>query len=165
MVYKFTTLSRTEVEAMLGLSLQETRVYQEAKAEGEELGRQEGLEEGLEEGRRQERKSLVLLLLNQKFAPLDESLSRCVEALSLEQLEEALAIALNESTQLEAVETWVQTAIAQNLTEQLTDKFGSLPSPLSEQLQAASLEQLSTLQQAELSTFETVTDLLKDNDD
>ncbi|MFN6519260.1 MAG: Rpn family recombination-promoting nuclease/putative transposase [Nostoc sp. CreGUA01] len=33
-VYKFSTLSREEVEAMLGLTLQETRVYQEAKAEG-----------------------------------------------------------------------------------------------------------------------------------
>jgi len=35
-VYKFSTLSREEVEAMLGLTLQETRVYQEAKAEGRE---------------------------------------------------------------------------------------------------------------------------------
>ncbi len=35
-VYKFSSLSREEVEAMLGLSLEETRVYQEAKAEGRE---------------------------------------------------------------------------------------------------------------------------------
>lgn len=35
MVYKFTTLSRREIEAMLGITLQETRVYREAKAEGE----------------------------------------------------------------------------------------------------------------------------------
>jgi len=35
-VYKFSSLSREEVEAMLGLSLEETRVYQEAKAEGQE---------------------------------------------------------------------------------------------------------------------------------
>ncbi len=34
-VYKFVYLSREEVETMLGLSLQETRVYQDAKAEGE----------------------------------------------------------------------------------------------------------------------------------
>ncbi|BAY74199.1 hypothetical protein NIES25_06090 [Nostoc linckia NIES-25] len=40
-VYKFSTLSREEVEAMLGLTLQETRVYQEAKAEGREEGREE----------------------------------------------------------------------------------------------------------------------------
>ncbi len=35
-VYKFRALSREEVEAMLGITLQETRVYQEAKAEGRE---------------------------------------------------------------------------------------------------------------------------------
>ncbi|MGB3652824.1 MAG: Rpn family recombination-promoting nuclease/putative transposase [Rivularia sp. (in: cyanobacteria)] len=35
-VYKFSSLSREEVEAMLGLSLEQTRVYQEAKAEGRE---------------------------------------------------------------------------------------------------------------------------------
>jgi predicted transposase/invertase (TIGR01784 family) len=39
MVYKFTQLSRQEVERMLGIRLQETRVYQEAKEEG----RQEAL--------------------------------------------------------------------------------------------------------------------------
>jgi predicted transposase/invertase (TIGR01784 family) len=33
-VYKFSSLSRAEVEAMLGVHLEETRVYQEAKAEG-----------------------------------------------------------------------------------------------------------------------------------
>jgi predicted transposase/invertase (TIGR01784 family) len=33
-VYKFANLSREEVEAMLGVDLEETRVYQEAKAEG-----------------------------------------------------------------------------------------------------------------------------------
>ncbi|KAM3113444.1 Rpn family recombination-promoting nuclease/putative transposase [Phormidesmis sp. 146-33] len=33
-IYKFSNLSREEVESMLGQSLQETRVYQEAKAEG-----------------------------------------------------------------------------------------------------------------------------------
>ena len=33
-------LSRQEIEAMLGLNLQETRFYQEAKAEGEQIGEQ-----------------------------------------------------------------------------------------------------------------------------
>ncbi|RAM52737.1 MAG: hypothetical protein C6Y22_04340 [Hapalosiphonaceae cyanobacterium JJU2] len=33
-VYKFSSLSREEVEAMLGLTLEQTKVYQEAKAEG-----------------------------------------------------------------------------------------------------------------------------------
>lgn len=35
-VYKFASLSREEVEAMLGLNLEETRIYQDAKAEGRE---------------------------------------------------------------------------------------------------------------------------------
>ncbi|MBD2772575.1 Rpn family recombination-promoting nuclease/putative transposase [Iningainema tapete] len=35
-VYKFSQLSREEVEAMLGLTLEQTRVYQEAKASGRE---------------------------------------------------------------------------------------------------------------------------------
>jgi predicted transposase YdaD len=33
MVYKFTHLSRQEIERMLGITLQETRVYQEAQQE------------------------------------------------------------------------------------------------------------------------------------
>jgi predicted transposase/invertase (TIGR01784 family) len=33
-VYKFANLSREDVEAMLGLKLEETRIYQEAKEEG-----------------------------------------------------------------------------------------------------------------------------------
>jgi predicted transposase YdaD len=36
MVYKFTSLSRQEIEAMLGTKLEETRVYQEAYQEGQE---------------------------------------------------------------------------------------------------------------------------------
>ncbi|WYL97024.1 MAG: Rpn family recombination-promoting nuclease/putative transposase [Gloeotrichia echinulata IR180] len=40
-VYKFSSLSREEVEAMLGLTLEQTRVYQDAKAEGLEQGREE----------------------------------------------------------------------------------------------------------------------------
>ncbi len=43
-VYKFINLSRVEVEAMLGIDLEQTRVYQEAKAEGRQEGRQEGRE-------------------------------------------------------------------------------------------------------------------------
>ncbi|MBW4585223.1 Rpn family recombination-promoting nuclease/putative transposase [Aetokthonos hydrillicola Thurmond2011] len=56
-VYKFSTLSREEVEAMLGLTLEQTRVYQEAKAEGRQEGRQEGQQEG-----RQEREAEMLKL-------------------------------------------------------------------------------------------------------
>ena len=41
-VYKFTHLSREEVETMLGLNLEESRIYQEAKAEGKAEGLAEG---------------------------------------------------------------------------------------------------------------------------
>ncbi|MGB3637855.1 MAG: Rpn family recombination-promoting nuclease/putative transposase [Rivularia sp. (in: cyanobacteria)] len=44
-VYKFSNLSREEVEAMLGIKLEETRVYREAKEEGREEGRLEGKQE------------------------------------------------------------------------------------------------------------------------
>ena len=54
-VYKFANLSRKEVEAMLGIKLEETRVYQEAKQEGLEQGLQQGREEGRKEGRKEGR--------------------------------------------------------------------------------------------------------------
>jgi predicted transposase/invertase (TIGR01784 family) len=48
-VYKFANLSRAEVEAMLDVTLQDTRVYREAKEEGLQEGLQEGRQEGREE--------------------------------------------------------------------------------------------------------------------
>ncbi|MBD2501034.1 Rpn family recombination-promoting nuclease/putative transposase [Anabaena azotica] len=58
-VYKFSSLSREEVEAMLGITLEQTRVYQEAKAEG----REEGLEQGLEQGREQREAELLPVIV------------------------------------------------------------------------------------------------------
>ena len=49
--YKFTQLNRDEVNAMLGITFEQTRVYQEAK------------EEGREEGRREEKLAIALKLL------------------------------------------------------------------------------------------------------
>jgi predicted transposase/invertase (TIGR01784 family) len=40
-VYKFTNLSRAEVEVMLGITLEETRFYQDVKEEGRTEGRTE----------------------------------------------------------------------------------------------------------------------------
>lgn len=48
-VYKFSNLSREEVEAMLGIKLEETRIYREAKEEGIEEGIQRGKIEGKQE--------------------------------------------------------------------------------------------------------------------
>jgi predicted transposase/invertase (TIGR01784 family) len=97
-VYKFDQLSRMEVEAMLGMSLQKTRVYQEAKAEGEEIGREEGREEG--------QRSLVLLLLNQKIGPLPDRLAVQITELELDQLE-ALAVALLNFTTGAELDLWL----------------------------------------------------------
>jgi predicted transposase YdaD len=62
MVYKFTNLSREEIEAMLGLNnLKQTRVYQEARQE--------------------ERREVVENLLKAKFGEVDVELSQIIEPL------------------------------------------------------------------------------------
>jgi predicted transposase YdaD len=42
LAYKFTDLSREEVEAMLGLDLKESRIYQEVKEEVYQQSKEEG---------------------------------------------------------------------------------------------------------------------------
>lgn len=82
-IYKFPSLSRQEVEAMLGLDLiRNTRVYQEAFTEGERQGRQEGERQGRQEGERQGRQAAKL-----------ETVPSLIElGLSIEQIAQALAI-------------------------------------------------------------------------
>lgn len=79
---------------MLDITLQETRVYRDAKAEGRQEGRQEG------------RVSLVLLLLKNQLGKISPKLKRRVQALSLEQ-SEALAIALLNFKTIADLETWL----------------------------------------------------------
>jgi predicted transposase YdaD len=85
---------------MLGITLQETRVYQEAKEEGKQEGRQEGLQEG-----RQER-SLISLLLQQKIGQLPQSLRDRISLLSIQQLE-SLAIALLNFSSINDLAAWL----------------------------------------------------------
>jgi predicted transposase/invertase (TIGR01784 family) len=115
-VYKFTALSRTEVEAMLGLRLEETRVYQEAKAEGEQIGRAEGEQIGRAEGvqigelrgRQAEAVNLVLRQLTRRLKQtLPPAISTQVSRLSLPQLE-ALSEALLDFQQLSELQAWLQ---------------------------------------------------------
>jgi predicted transposase/invertase (TIGR01784 family) len=73
MVYKFTNLSRQEVDAMLGITLQETRVYREAK------------EEGKEEGKYEERDKIALNMIQENI-PL-ETISR-ITGLTIERLQQ-----------------------------------------------------------------------------
>jgi predicted transposase/invertase (TIGR01784 family) len=70
-IYKLPQKSREEIEAMFGLSdLKQTRVYQEALAEGEE----QGLERGLQEGER----LVVENLLRVRFGELDPEIQAII---------------------------------------------------------------------------------------
>jgi predicted transposase/invertase (TIGR01784 family) len=105
-VYKFTHLSRQEVEAMIGVSLEETRAFQEVKAEGIAEGKAEGIAEGkLEEGR-----SLILRQLSRRVGDLTPVLRSQVEALSLPQLE-SLGEALLDFTRVEDLEQWLRSVL------------------------------------------------------
>jgi predicted transposase/invertase (TIGR01784 family) len=74
-IYKFPQKSREEIEAMFGLSdLKQTRVYQEALAEGEERGLERGLEQGLQEGER----LVVENLLRVRFGELDPEIQAVI---------------------------------------------------------------------------------------
>ncbi|MDZ7960121.1 MAG: Rpn family recombination-promoting nuclease/putative transposase [Aulosira sp. DedQUE10] len=100
LLYKFSTLSREEIEAMLGLNLEEEpRAIREAK--------EQGREEGRETGREQEARSLILRLLNRRLVNIPDALLSQVQVLSLEQLEE-LGEALLDFSTLADLEGWLQ---------------------------------------------------------
>jgi predicted transposase/invertase (TIGR01784 family) len=102
-VYKFTNLSRQEVETMLGVRLEESRVYQEAKSEGITEGKAAGIVEGqLQEGR-----SLVLRLLHRRIGTVADTLQSQIETLSLTDIE-ALGEALLDFTTEADLVTWLQ---------------------------------------------------------
>jgi predicted transposase/invertase (TIGR01784 family) len=86
MVYRFTTLSRREIEVMLGLDLQQSRVYQEAKAEGE--------------------RSLILRLLNRKVGEIPDAVLEAIDSLSISQLE-TLGEALLDFGSIADLESWL----------------------------------------------------------
>ena len=97
MTYKFINLTRQEVDVVLGVTFQETRVYKDAKEEGriegQKEGRKEGRKEGEKEGRRQGQAGLVQLLVQQKLGKVTQTQMKRVDRLTLEQLGR-LAIAL-----------------------------------------------------------------------
>ncbi len=86
-VYKFARLSRTEVEAMIGLRLEDTRVYQEAKLEGEQ--------------------SIILRLLCRRVGDLSNDLQSQIKALPLSKLE-ALGEAMLDFSNHEDLVNWLQ---------------------------------------------------------
>lgn len=100
MVYKFEDKSQREVEEMLGITLQETRVYREISEEGEQRGR------------RAEGQSLVLRLLTRRVGELPQEVRQRIESLPLEQLEN-LGEALLDFTSMADLQAWLE-AIANN---------------------------------------------------
>ena len=85
-MYKFEQLNKREVENMLGITLRETRVYQDIKQESE--------------------LSLILRLLNRKVGELPQEVREQVEKLPLEQLEN-LGEALLDFNSMGDLQTWL----------------------------------------------------------
>ena len=105
-VYKFSNLSRDEVDEMLGIELQQTRVYQEAKAEGETIGEVRGEARGLERGRTEEGQALVLRLLTRKLGQIAPDVRSRVNSLTIDRIE-SLGEALLDFTQMGDLLTWL----------------------------------------------------------
>jgi predicted transposase YdaD len=84
-------MSQREIDQMLGISLEETRVYREAK----------------EEGRTLEARSLILLLLTHRFGELPQEMRDRVESLPLATLEN-LGKALLDFDGLTDLQAWLE---------------------------------------------------------
>jgi predicted transposase/invertase (TIGR01784 family) len=92
-LYKFSNLSRDEVNTMLGIELEQTRVYQEAKAEGKA------------EGESKERQ-LVIRQLTRKLGSIQPQLQNRIDNLSIERVE-SLGEALLDFTSIADLESWL----------------------------------------------------------
>ena len=92
-LYKFNALSRDEVDAMLGIELQQTRVYQEAKAEGLEIGQQQ-------------EKALVVKQLARKLGNLSSQTQSQVSSLQIDRIE-SLGEDLLDFTSMADLESWL----------------------------------------------------------
>ncbi len=93
MVYKFSNLSRDEVDVMLGIELEQTRVYREAVAVGETIG----------EAREQ---ALILRQLKRRVGNVSTDLEVQIKTLPLAQLEE-LGEALLDFSQMADLVAWL----------------------------------------------------------
>jgi predicted transposase YdaD len=89
-VYKFSQLTRDEVDRMLGIELSQTRVYQDAKAEGKAEGETR----------------MVMVQLNHRLGEIPMDLSTAISRLSVEKLE-ALGKALLNFNNLPDLGSWL----------------------------------------------------------
>jgi predicted transposase YdaD len=106
-LYKFTEFTRAEVDKMLGIELQQTRVYRDAKAEGKAEGIVEGKAEGILDGE----KALVLRQLQSRLGNLSSSVRSQLESLGLEQVGQ-LGEDLLEFNAIEDLTIWLQNNIS-----------------------------------------------------
>jgi predicted transposase/invertase (TIGR01784 family) len=104
-VYKFKNLSRTEVDAMLGIELEQTKVYQEAFAEGEARAAARVYQEAFAEGEARGEQALVLRLLNRRVGNISPEIEAKIKSLPLARLEEFYDAALDFS-QIGDVNAW-----------------------------------------------------------
>jgi predicted transposase/invertase (TIGR01784 family) len=95
-VYKFSNLSRDEVDVMLGIELEQTRVYREAEEKGNVKGRQE------------EAQGLILRQLKRRVGNVSIDLESRIKTLPLTQLEE-LGEALLDFSQMGDLVAWLNT--------------------------------------------------------
>jgi predicted transposase YdaD len=91
---------------MLGLRLEETRVYQEASAEGEERGVVKGRQEGEQAGILKGEQALILRQLTRRVGSVAPEVLVQVQSLSLAQLE-SLGEALLDFSQLNDLMNWL----------------------------------------------------------
>jgi predicted transposase YdaD len=82
---------------MLGIELQQTRIYREAVAEGEVIG--------LERGRSEGEQALVLKLLTRKLGKINAESQARVNSLTIDRLE-SLGEALLDFTSIADLEAW-----------------------------------------------------------
>jgi predicted transposase/invertase (TIGR01784 family) len=94
MVYKFNNLTRDEVNEMLGIELEQTRVYQDAKADGKIEGKIEG------------EQALVFRILTRKLGTIKPEIKARVSSLKIEQLE-SLGEDLLDFTQMSDLLAWL----------------------------------------------------------
>ncbi|MEO0768709.1 MAG: Rpn family recombination-promoting nuclease/putative transposase [Cyanobacteria bacterium J06649_4] len=116
--YRFDQITRQEVEKMLDITFEGTRVFQEVKEdamregrqkglqEGLQEGRKEGLQEGRREGRREEAASLIIRLFDKRFRDLPEDMRTSISELPLAVLE-GLSETLLDFSDVSEVQEWL----------------------------------------------------------
>lgn len=96
--YRFGQITRQEVERMLDITFEETRVFQEV--------REDAMQEGRQEGRKEEAANLIVRQLGKRFGELSEDIQASVSKLSLTALEE-LGEALLDFSGISEVQNWL----------------------------------------------------------